>query len=784
MKNMRFALRMLKRSPLLVYISIPGLAIGLCTLLLFSVYLKHEFSFDKHFPTNEKVLRLCNTMHGENGPETLCIGLRTAYTQLPQQVPEIEKAVQLYPGWDADVKAGENTFKDIQSLYVDEEFLDVFGLNLLKGNTKEALAGKTNVVLTKSTAERLFGTSDCIGRDLLFDNTSVFVSGVVDDLPKTTHFSFDMLLPMKSNDFILEQGSLEFRTYYLLKEGANREIAAKNIIAANDELMKVWKLRGRLNETKTETSVDLLRNIHLDTKAQGDLVPKTNRMQLLIIVGIAIFIFLIAIINFINMYLLHGEKRIAEIASRKVVGATRGSLAMQFFRENAIIAVGALVLGLWMAVGVQPFFARMIDLPLTVGDIFTPDGIIIIAGILLIVVLVAGIYPGLYLSKINLISGLKGKRERISRGGFSKSVVLVQFFITVLLISSLIIIRAQIKFMKEVPLGFNIDNVLVIRDFSGGAAKNIGSVKNELEKLPFIQNVGISQHGMGWGCSGQSISLPNSQNEKPVNEYRVMPGFCETMQLQLAEGRFFSDSQSDEKSIVINESAARMLGLQFSSGVQVSYKDQIVNVTGIVKDFYYNGYAGKSVEPLVLARVDSYGSLIYLRTFGEFTQDNQKQVAAIIRSFDPEYKMSFLPLGDVYRAKFKKDERVLNMVSSGAYLAIALSFVGMLALSVMNVARRTKEIGIRKVIGSSELEIMKKLLGETFWLVGIASLFAFGISHWLMHQWLSNFALKINLNPGYYLLSGVFALCIVLLSVGWQSWRAATRNPVEALRYE
>lgn len=784
MKNLRFAFHMLKRNPLLLYISIPGLAIGLCAFLLLSVHLKYELSFDKHFSTGDRVLRLCNVLYDQDKTRTQSIALRTAYTQLPAQVPEVEKAVQIYPEWGSVIKAEQGTFGNLNLLYADPEFFDVFGLNLLQGSTSDALIGKNNIVLSKSTAQKLFGTGDCLGKTVKFNDSQLVVAGVINDIPKTTHFTFDMLRPMLSNEFITRQGSLEFRTYYLIKEGTNLQKAQQNIAVANNNLMPVWKKRGSLNNLRTETITERLGDIHLHTKASDDLVPKTNLSQLFIVIGIAFFILLIALINFINMYLLHGEKRIAEIASRKVAGASRGELAIQFYRENSVIAFIALLLGLGLAVLVQPFFAKMLNLPLSVSDMFTPLGIIMIATILVVLVLVSGAYPSFYLSKINMLSGLKGKYKHISNGRFSKSVVLVQFFITVLLISSVVIIRAQIKYMKDVPLGFNASNVTAITDFSEQIAKNALNIRRELEKLPFIQSVGLSEHSMGGGCSGQGIALQSSEDVKPIKEYRVFPGFCETMQIKLLEGKFFTENINDKKSIVLNNAAAQMLGLQFSEGMQVIYKGTPVEVKGIVNNFYYDGYAGKTIEPLVICCVDGWAWNFYLRTTDKFTADNREQATAIFNQFDPENAMTFTALSDIYDAKFEKDQRIFRMVSSGAYLAIILSFVGMLSLTVMNVARRTKEIGIRKVIGSSEREIVNKLMGETLILVSIASLLAFGVSYYLMIKWLSSFVLKINLHMGYFLLSGFFAFAIVLLAVSWQSWKAATRNPVEALRYE
>ena len=784
MNNLRFALRMLRRNPLLLYISVPGLAVGLCAVLLLAVTLKYEFSFDRHFPTSKRVLRLCNVLYDQDKTRIVSVSLRTAYTQLPEEVPQVEKAVQIYSERNSKAITDNGTFDNLNLLYSDPEFFEVFGIKLLQGNISDALYGKNNIIPTLSTALKLFGDVDCLGKTVKIGDRQLVVSAVMGDIPKTTHFKADLLMPMESNEFISQQGSLEFITYYLIQKGANIEDARQNIAAVNDKLMLVWKKRGSLNDVKTETTTELLRDIHLHTRAEGDLVPKTNMSQLFVVIGIAVFILLIALINFINMYLLHGEKRIAEIASRKVAGATRGELVLQFYRENGIIAIIALLLGLGLAVLVQPLFAQMTNLPLTVNDMFTPLGIGMILTILLTLVLISGAYPGFILSKIDIISGLKGKHRHISHSRFSESVVLVQFFITVLLICSLVIIRSQIKFMRDVPLGFNIENVTVVNNYSAQTAKNAQNIKKELEKMPFIQSVGLSEHSMGGGSSGQSIALRNNEVIKPIKEYRVSSGFCETMQLQLLEGMFFTENEADTKSIMINKAAAQMLDLHFTEGMQVVYKDQPVELKGIVNNFYFDGYAGKAIEPLVICLVDGRAWNFYLRTNSEFTTGNREMVVAVFKQSNPENVLNFTPLGDIYDAKFEKDESVFRLVSSGTYLAIILSFGGMVSLSVMNVSRRTKELGIRKVVGSSEVEIMKKLLGETIILVSISSIFAFGFSYYLMDKWLSNFALRINLHIGYFIISGLLAFAILMLAVGLQSWKAATRNPVEALRYE
>jgi putative ABC transport system permease protein len=338
--------------------------------------------------------------------------------------------------------------------------------------------------------------------------------------------------------------------------------------------------------------------------------------------------------------------------------------------------------------------------------------------------------------------------------------------------------------MKNVPLGFDVSGVMMVEDLSDQVVRNTGNLKMELEKLPFVQSVGLSQHQMGGRCSGQWIALFNNKQIRPIKEYRVLTGFCEAMKLQLIEGEFFNPEATNNDCIILNETAIRMLGVEYSPGMKVLYKDEPTVVTGIVKDFYYDGYAGNSIDPLVLKQVNDYASIFYIRTDGNLSPDQHKQVVAVFKQFDTENVPTFIPLGDIYKAKFEKDEQVFTMVSWGTYLAILLSFVGILSLSVLNVERRTKEIGIRKIVGSSEAEIIANLLAETLLLMTIASLVAFGVSYYLLLHWLSHFALKINMHAGYFIISGLLAFVIVLLAVGWQSWKAATRNPVEALRYE
>lgn len=786
MQNLRFTFRMLKRNPLLVFVTIPGLAIGLSAVLLLTVYLKHELSYDRHFPTKDRVLRLYNKVTEKGQTTVYGIGLREACTQIPSQVPEVETATQIYGGrqWQVNVKSGDRQFPSLNILYADSGFFDVFGLNLIAGDEKNALAGENQVVLTSSTATKIFNRLDCIGQVVRISDKPFTVTGVVRDLPEETHFTFDLLASLQTwhPD---EWGSLEFFTYFLIDKNASPEEAGKKIAAANTKLLKSW---GEKFNVKVESGTELLSRIHLHSIVDFDLSPKGSMITIGIVAGIAFFILLIALVNYINLYILHGEKRIAEIASRKSLGANSKSLAGMFYTETGIIGFISLILAVLLTLVVQPYFSALMQFPAGISELLSPAGILLTLAFLAALVLISGAYPTFYLSRINLVNALKGKANQVKRkNGLSVASVLVQFSITVFLISSLVVIQAQVSYLKDIPLGFNPEHVIEISEYSSEMRTKYENIHEELSRLPFVEGVGSSYARMGGGGSGQGIKAYGTTHDySSIDEYRVQPGFCETMQMELLEGQFFATGERDKMSVILNEAAVKMLGLENPVGTQVlmSMFQEPMEVIGVVKDFYHVAHPGEPIEPLALTAYSDGVSRSYLRIAGDFTLDRYNQVAEILKRYDPEFIFGYSPLDAVYTAKFGNEERVMRLVSTGTFLAILISFVGLMALSLMHVSRRTKEIGIRKVTGSTVAEVMIRLLRQSVILVFISCVIAFGPGYLAMEQWLGNFSDKITLHAGYFLLSGLFALFFALLAVSWQSWKAATRNPVEALRYE
>lgn len=783
MKDILFSLRKLKRNKLLLYVGIPGLAVGLSVVLLLICYVRREYSFDKHFATKNRVVRLYNTdKSGEYG--TLGICLRKTYDEVPSKVAEVEAAAQLFNDRVSKLKVTETdeTFSEVHTLYADNEFFNVFAQKLMHGNTADALKGKNKVVLSETAALKYFGTTDCLGKQLEMESWGApqyIVTGVVEDLPDNSHFNFELLVSMET--LPLEQfGGLEFQTYYLIKQRADVAAVSEKIEKANDEIMKPFIEMSGLN-TVSETR--LLKDVHFFTPSRQEIVPTVTIKYLWLVAGIALLVLLIALANFVNLYVLHSNARINEVAMRKSLGASQSGLARLFLSDTLIMAILAFAIAVFFTNLAAPYFSKILNSKVTISELFSIEGSLAVVTILLIIVVVSGIYPLVSISKNNLALGVKGKTRQVKRKSFAtQTALMLQFSITAFLLAAVIIFYSQMQYMKSIPLGFNAENLELFPATNLILSEKMGSIKEEVRNLPFVESAASSEHRMGGGPSGQNISNYGSDKPMAINEYRTTPGFAETMQLELVAGSFFAENAKNE--IILNETAVKKLELTDPAGKRVLYKGNPVTVRGVVKDFYYTNNSGKIIEPIAITPYTYSEGNLYVRTAQKMSAAQKLQIAAIFKKFDDTYVLESRSINDLYAGKFKEEEKTLKMVGTGTLLAILLCLSGLVALSLLNVNRRTKEIGVRKIMGSTEWQILQMLIGQALVWIFAACFIGFLASYWVMYDTLQNFANRIAITPIYFLVSGLVILVITLLAIGWQSWRAANRNPVEALRYE
>ena len=772
-----------KNRPMLLFVNLPGLAIGLAAFLLLMVYIKYETNYDKHFANKDRVVRLYNTIIENNSSETYPICLREAYTEIPLQVPEIYNACQIYRGWGSIISFEEKHFENQNMLYVDDSFFNVFGLDLIIGDNNSALSELNTVVLSMSLAEKIFNNIDCVGKVIRIDEENYSIRGVIEDLPATTHFQFDLLVSMST---IRPErfGGLELFTYYLLRQDVDLISVQEKVSTLNDKYL------GELfesHETETISGIELLSDIHLHTKADFDLSEKGNLKHIYIISLLAVFILLIAIINYVNLFVLSGEKRFLEIGIRKTMGASLFSLRKIFFTETALITIIAFIIAFFITQVAIPMFSSIMDLRLSLYELLNPISIVGVVVFLVLLILIAGAYPAIYLSKLDVIDAIRGGTKSMKRKKWlSISSVVTQFSISIFLVVCLLIVNFQINYLKDVPLGFNPEKVIGISGFDNNIRSKTKSITDEISKLPFIVNVSTSSHFMGGGVSGQGLRIygESETTTKSINEYRVQAGFCETMQLKLLYGRSFNGTLEDKSSIILNETAVKMMGLENPIGTTVVMHSDPIKIIGVVNDFYYNENAGEPIAPLALTAGSDYSNVFYLKTSTDLSKDQEQQIEEIFKQFSADYNFHSFKIKDQYNNKFYNEDRLLMLLMAGTFLAIFLSFIGMYALSAYSVERRVKEIGIRKVLGSSSKQVMIKLLTDILRWVFWSMPFAFLMSFLLMRRWLDNFANRIDLNVFYFLVGGAIALLIAIIAISIKSFAAANRNPVDSLRSE
>jgi putative ABC transport system permease protein len=776
-------IRSFKRSPMLLFVNLPGLAIALSAFLLLMVYIKHQTSYDNHFENKDRVVRLYNTIIENNSNTTYPLCVREAYSEIPNQVPEIESACQFYRGWQNIISLEGKSFDDQNLLYVDKEFFNVFGLELLSGDANSALTDLNTTVLSKSFATKLFGNLDCVDKIININDKDYLVKGVVKDMPLNTHFKFDLLVSI-STIKPEKYGSMEFFTYYLLRPDADFAAVEKKIGDMNDVyLAKLFDAHG----IKTKSGLDRLLDIHLHTHANFDLSEKGNISHIYIIGFLAAFILLIAIINYVNLFVLSGEKRFLEIGIRKTLGANLRSLRIIFFTETAILTLIAFVIAIFISNLALPIFSNIMKTQLSLMEILNPFSIIGVVVFLIVLILIAGGYPAFYLSRLDVIEAVKGGSKSMKRKKWlTISAVVIQFSISIFLIVSLLIANFQINYLKDVPLGFKTENIIGISGFDNKTRESLKSIKEEIVQFSFVKNVATSNHFMGGGYSGQGLYIygQSKKNVKSINQYRIQDGFCELMQIELVEGRFFNGSQEDKSNIILNEAAVKMMGIEDPMTTSVVMHSSPLKIIGVVKDFYYFENAGVEIAPLAITGESTYPNVLYVKTYNEITKDQAILLENVFSQFSQNYNFDYFYLSNQYEEKFYNEERLLNLLLSGTLLAIFLSFIGMYALSAYSVEKRVKEIGVRKVLGSSSKEIMFKLLYDILKWVVWSMPVAFLMSYLVMNRWLNDFANGIQISLFHFVIGGLLALLIAIIAVSIKSFVAANKNPVESLRDE
>ncbi|MEO6286485.1 MAG: ABC transporter permease [Dyadobacter sp.] len=799
-------------------INIVGLSFGMTCFFLISLYLFDEWTFDAFHSNADRIYRITEKKTSENGKQThiASVGYQIG-KYAATELPEVENAVRVTALGRMNVSdtAGRNVFLREVTI-ADRNFFPVFDYKLIAGDRATALQQPFTTVVTRQMAKNLFGTEDAIGKIIKTDgfDAPFTVTGVCENVPKNSSFQFDILFSestIHGDTWYKERSdsdwsSNSFVTYLLLKDQANSQsVAAKIRIAA----------AAHVTEKKEPGIFFLqpLRDIHFYSEDIDNSAERNNSVgrmgditYIYVFAIIGIFVLLIACINYINLTTARASRRAKEIGVRKVAGAHRGSLTVQFLMESLVITCIALLIALLAVQLALPKFNAFTEKALAMN--FASDYRIWMIVILatLLTGLLSGSYPAFLLSKFQPLLLIKGVTSTpgTNKTRLRQGLVVFQFTLSVVMIVATLVVYLQLRFVRNKNLGFNKEQLVIVDINSGKVRENFQAIKSEYGKLAGVNQVSVSSRVPGeWkNLALVEVHVPAAREGENSNMTFIGADedFLRTFDIKLLAGRNFGNSASaDSSSVLINESAARELGIQSPGGqwIEIPRRDgngnmhpldvpMRVRVVGIVKDFNFRSLR-ETISPLVIGyRVNPIQSIDYftVRLSGTDAQETVAQMKYILQKIDPddlfEYHFLDQQLALFYREDAKRETIFIGMVLATVFIAC----LGLFGLSAFTAEQRAKEIGVRKVLGASVGSIVSLLSRDFLKPVLIGILLATPVAWYVMHRWLQDFAYKIDVEWWMFALAGVLAIGVALLTVGFQSMKAALMNPVKTLRSE
>jgi len=798
LKNyLKIAFRNLLRKKGYSFINIAGLAVGIACCIIILLYVQKELRYDTFHEQSDRIYRVHRTHTGSGGSE-----LRHALSNfalasiLVENNSDIIEAVRLAPQ-EEKVSYGNDVFKETRFFYTESSFFDIFTVQMLAGNPEKALADPFSVVLTRETARKYFGTQNPIGKQLTITRDEEYVytvTGVVEEFPESSHIQFDFLANIESTrNWFSEQmynqwGNMWMYTYILVEPGTDVSDLEQQVAPVISSLGP-----PELEQFNIRFSFFPLEDIHLYSNTSSELSAGGNAVFIYVFMAVAIIVLAIACFNFINLATARSTWRAKEVGMRKALGAHRGNLVNQFIGESFLISLLSLLLAIGIVELILPFINSFIGSSLELQPF---ESLYMFSGLLAIILIVgflAGSYPAFVLSSFQPSRVLKGDTSLGSQNmtsTFRKSLVVLQFTLTTILIIGALVIYSQLDFIKNKDLGLSNDRVLIVNLQNTPAADKI-----DLLKQTFMQESNVL------GISAASDALPDELNSwrarltgSPENSTELLKvmavdqGFFDLLNIPVKRGRVFSRDRRDDESssVVLNQAAVRHFGLNgeaVGTGFYFETMDMRKDVIGVVNDFHTNSLYNEII-PVSFHLYPSWYDQLYVKIDADDISTTIASLQEQWESMVPDWPFEYHFMDDAFDRQYRKDEKLAQLISLFSMLAIFVACLGLLGLASFTIERRFKEIGIRKVLGATSINIVSLLSQNYIYLVLISLVLATPVSLLLLKQWLVNFSYQISIGPSYFISAGLIVLGIALFTVSWQSYRAANMNPVDSLRNE
>lgn len=791
------------------FINIAGLAIGLACFLLICLYIVDEISYDRYNTKADRIARVNTDINFGGGNLHIALSSDVMGELLKKDYPEVEQYTRIFTfGASQLIKKNAEFINETKAAYVDPSFFEMFTMPVIEGQTNNILSEPNTVVVTQSTAKKYFGNTDVVGKNLEIKSGETTVPykiiSVIKDIPANSHFQFDILYSMKNVNY--KWGGVvatNFYTYLQFKEGTSFKAFEKNFPGYINKyvvpfLAQFMPMKDFEEFKKTGNQIVYslmpLTDIHLHSDRAFELSPGGNIQYLYIFGAVAIFILVIASINFINLTTARSANRAKEVGIRKVLGSQKKDLAWQFLVESTVMVAAALLLALFIDYFVIGLFNNITGKSIQWKNIFSPYFLPVLISVPIIAALLSGGYPAFFLSSFKPVQALKGKLNSQGKTVSLRSgLVVFQFVTSIVLIISTVVMYQQLQYIQTKNLGYNKDQVLIINN-TGVLNNHTSTFKNEVLQLPgvvqgsFSSFLPVTDADHSDNVYFKNAAITAAEGFKMEN-WIIDENYMATMGMQLIAGRNFSNEQNkDSASVIINETAAKILGHADPLGKYIyspgSDPDNIsrYQIVGVVKNFNYQSLRNK-IEPLCFL----YGNRTGMALFKLNAANTANTIAAIKTKWGkmaPGIPFSYRFLDDSFNEMYKAEQRAGTVALIFSVLAITIACLGLFGLIAFMAEQRTKEIGIRKVLGAGVSDVVVMLTKGLLRLVTIAALIALPLAWWCMHSWLQNFAYRINMNWWIFIAAGIVALLIALVTVASQAIKAAVANPVKALRAE
>lgn len=763
-------------------INLTGLSTGLACVLFIYLWVADEKQIDGFHENNDRLYQVMSNHKDASGISTWKGVPGLLLEEIQSTIPEVENSVAVTDAHENTLSVGKSYFK-ANGKFASQDFFDVFSYPLMEGNKNKSLSDKSGIVITQSLAERLFKTSDAIGKSLTWHfwgkEKTVYVTGILQDIPQNSSEQFDFLMSWDyyHNDLITFKnwGNYYARIMVVLNPQADKKAVESKI----DTILKEKQESDRVDLFLTKYSDKYLYSKYENGVQAGGRIEYVNLFSVL-----AIFILIIACINFINLSTAKASHRTKEIGVKKSLGASRGSLIGQYFTESVVLSIISMIVAVFLVWALLPQFNFLTQKHL----ILSLDSQFIFAALtlMLIVGIMAGSYPALFLSAFDPVEILKGKLSRKTGEIHGRQVLVVfQFTMSIILMVVVIVVYRQMDFIKNINLGYDKDN-LIYFEREGKLIDNSETFLYELRKTPGIVNAAVSGFMVGGANSTGGVKWEGKTQEDQIQFWEIRSGYgsIEIMGMDLIAGRTFSEKfGNDSTSVIFNETAIDAMGMEDPIGKTISHYSGEKKIIGIIKDFNLISLHIK-IEPMIF--LFEPGATHFI--MAKLEPDNQalaiEKMKGLYEKFNPGYVFKPQFIDQDYQALYSSEERVEVLSRYFSGLAILISCLGLFGLAAFTAERRLKEISIRKILGASDLGIVRLLSGDFTNMVLIAMVLALPLSYFMAKNWLNSFAYRISLEWWFFIGAGTITLLIAWFTVGLQTFKAAKANPTECLNKE